>query len=246
MKLKFMGNGPFGSTTRKNSSAYLLQEEELLIIDLGINVGEDYKKIVDREQIKKITIAITHNHPDHSGGLGEFLIWSFFQKQIKRIVIFSSTLVLEKTKAILFDQGIYYVLQKQQNCQLIHSIEKNVFSEDFSIQSFETEHTELPSCGFLITNNKKKFKKGIVYSGDTKYALIKNAIEYCKKEQIELEKIYHEVSVEQTQAHTYYKDLIKQIEETNFPKEKVFVFHTDETKENLEKVGLNLAIPEVL
>lgn len=31
MKLKFVGNGPFGSTTRKNSSAYYLREAELLI-----------------------------------------------------------------------------------------------------------------------------------------------------------------------------------------------------------------------
>ena len=44
MKLKFVGNGPFGSTTRKNSSAYYLREEELFVYHTN-EKKEDLKKL---------------------------------------------------------------------------------------------------------------------------------------------------------------------------------------------------------
>ena len=60
--------------------------------------------------------------------------------------------------------------------------------------------------------------------------------------------IYHEVTVheEHAIAHTYYKELLNDLEETGFDKENLFVYHTDETKDNLKKLGLNLAMVEVL
>ena len=244
MKLKFVGNGPFGSTTRKNSSAYYLREKELLIIDLGINVAEDYKKLVSDLQITKITIAITHNHPDHSGGLSDFLIWCFFQKQLKTVVIVTESNVKKSVESLLFNQGVFYVLQDTKTCCTLNLAEEKAYTfyGELTISSFQTEHTKMPSCGFFIKNGNS----AIVYSGDTKNSILKQAVNYCNEENIRLEAVYHEITTNEghSAVHTYYKHLLKDLEETGFPKEKLFVYHTNEKKEDLKKLGFNLVAQE--
>ena len=85
MKLKFLGSGSAFNSTLGNTSAYIKQNnDELILIDCGGNI---YERIMAgdilNDSIKYVNIFITHTHPDHCGSLGDVIFYCYYKLGIK-------------------------------------------------------------------------------------------------------------------------------------------------------------------
>lgn len=80
--LKFIGTGSAFNQDLGNTSAYIKDGETLLLIDCGETVFQRIKEIKLLDDVKKVYIAITHNHSDHIGSLGSLVEYLYFIKEI--------------------------------------------------------------------------------------------------------------------------------------------------------------------
>ena len=94
-ELKFLGRGSAFNIKEGNTSAYLKENETLLLIDCGETV---FKEILDRnllDGVKDVHILITHLHSDHVGSLSSLLMYCWYVKKIKCNVCYPDRGVLE-------------------------------------------------------------------------------------------------------------------------------------------------------
>lgn len=73
--LKFLGVGSAFNTELGNTSAWVRQDAQLLILDCG---GMIFHRILKKELLKDITsldICLTHTHGDHVGSLGDLVLY---------------------------------------------------------------------------------------------------------------------------------------------------------------------------
>jgi phosphoribosyl 1,2-cyclic phosphodiesterase len=91
MILKFLGRGSAFNVEEGNTSAYIKEDNKLLLIDCGENIFERIlkKKILDN--VNEIHILITHLHGDHIGSLSSLIYYCYFMKHIKPKVYFPNT-----------------------------------------------------------------------------------------------------------------------------------------------------------
>lgn len=80
--LKFIGTGSAFNQDLGNTSAYIKDGETLLLIDCGETVFQRIKEIKLLDDVKKVYIAITHNHSDHIGSLGSLVEYLYIVKGI--------------------------------------------------------------------------------------------------------------------------------------------------------------------
>lgn len=81
-KLKFLGRGSGYNVKEGNTSAYIIKDHILLLIDCGEGI---FKRIIESsltEGIKEIHILITHMHGDHVGSLSSFVGFCFWKYNI--------------------------------------------------------------------------------------------------------------------------------------------------------------------
>ena len=71
--LKFIGTGSAFNTELLNTSAYIKNNDTLLLIDCGETVFSQIKKLNLLEGVKNVYIAITHLHSDHVGSLATLI-----------------------------------------------------------------------------------------------------------------------------------------------------------------------------
>lgn len=230
--LNFIGRGSAFNTKEGNTSAYMKQEEDILLIDCGENVFTRILELNLLKNVENIYVIITHLHPDHVGSLGTLIFYCYYIKKIKVNLIFENTYELAKFLKI---QGVSSSIYNITNCEKLQSLKKlNVLQ----IKARKVQHTcELNCFGYNI-----KFigEKQIFYAGDT------NNIE--KDLIYKLEKnIYDQIYVDTCLAdypgntHLPLRKLCKLI-----PKElrnKVFCMHLDCTEliHKAELEGFNIA-----
>ena len=95
-KLKFIGRGSGYNVKEGNTSAYIIKNEVLLLIDCGEGV---FKRIIETnliDGIKEIRILITHMHGDHVGSLSSFVGFSFWKYHICSKIYFHEKSVLKQ------------------------------------------------------------------------------------------------------------------------------------------------------
>lgn len=74
--LNFLGSDSgFGN---KNNSAYVEEENKLIIIDCGFTVFQQIKENMDLSKYKEIDVIITHLHNDHAGTLSQLILYAYF------------------------------------------------------------------------------------------------------------------------------------------------------------------------
>ncbi len=226
--LKFIGCGSCFNVWVGNNSAFYLDTEtkHLILIDVG---GTTYEQLVKKEILKdveKITILITHKHPDHIGGLGSLIFHCHYLLEgMKPTVIYPNEEEMRSyLRSIAVRDDEYRVYAP-----------KNFL--DFSIESYKQRHVELiDAFGYLLVLNGKK----IYYSGDTN-DIPESIIEKLKSGEIDY--MYQEVTRFCNTEHTYIEKLIQKI-----PMEyrgKVTCMHFDDERlmQEVKEKGFNL--PEV-
>ncbi|BAH05488.1 MBL fold metallo-hydrolase [Clostridium kluyveri] len=158
MTLNFLGRGSAFNIKEGNNSAYIKENNKLILLDCGESV---FEKIVSKnllEDIRDVHVLITHLDSDHVGSLSSLIYYTRYIKQIVSNVYFP-------------DSDLYNLLKIQghmegQDYRFNYiDIDTNTSSEFGNIRPIKVEHIETLNCfGYLL------YVKGklIWYSGDCK------------------------------------------------------------------------------
>ncbi|MEZ0537711.1 MBL fold metallo-hydrolase [Caldicellulosiruptoraceae bacterium PP1] len=226
--LKFFGCGNAFSINEENTSAYFTIKDAFFLIDCG---GTVFKKIIKKQLLVKynsVYIILTHTHFDHIGSLGDFLLYLYFIKNIKPIIIFPD---IDAIKNILhlcgIDDKIYQIVKPSKNSYLINEY-------NLTIQYVRQNHIASLNCfGYIINFDNYR----IFYSGDSRdinnYILdrfLSNEIQY----------FYQDTCSYKNHLHLFIEDLFEYIP-LNF-RNKVYCMHYDDNlnHEWVIKNGFNI------
>lgn len=145
-----------------NSSAFLRDDDSILIIDTGENTFSTISKYIKDNNIKNVNIALTHLHSDHVGGLSTLIYWLHFIRDTKP-AIYAPNGIYEDVKRILDIAD-----NKEDQYKLINMHEDRylycVPNMKVAIGCVETEHKDDMNCyGYIIKDTRKL----VYYSGDS-------------------------------------------------------------------------------
>ena len=117
-KLKFIGRGSGYNVKEGNTSAYIIKNEVLLLIDCGEGV---FKRIIEAnliDGIKEIRILITHMHGDHVGSLSSFVGFCFWKYHICSKIYFHEKSVLKQFLELTsMCEGESFIIDDCKKCQ---------------------------------------------------------------------------------------------------------------------------------
>ena len=164
MKLKFIGTGSAFNTKLGNTSAYIKENNTLLLIDCGELTFDRILSLNLLSDVNEVHIAVTHTHPDHIGSLGSLIFYCYFIKKIKPIFHSADT---------DFIRVLQYMGVNEEHCEFDHcNANPNFAIESLNIRLIfiEENHVkELLSFGILLVKNLNELyrEEVIYYSGDS-------------------------------------------------------------------------------
>jgi len=237
MKLKFIGTGSAFNTKLGNTSAYIKENNTLLLIDCGELTFDRILSLNLLSDVNEVHIAVTHTHPDHIGSLGSFIFYCYFIKKIKPTFHSADN---------DFIRLLQYMGVTEEHCEFEH----NNANPNFSIESLnirliyiETDHVkEIQSFGILLVRNlkEKENEEVIYYSGDS-CDIKDDTINALKTGQIDL--LYQDTCKADYDgnAHLSLRKLVEVIPEEL--RKNVYIIHTDEgfDFDEARELGFNIA-----
>ena len=159
MKLNFLGVGSGFCTKYGNTSAYMIKDEKLILLDCGeVVFSELQKNNILNEQLKDIHIFITHFHSDHVGSLPNTILYCYYILGIRPTIHFPNK---ETVKNYLNITGV------SEDCYNICTFFLNNVN-GFEISYFKTKHVdEIKSYNLFLYEFDTK--EHIYYSGDSTF-----------------------------------------------------------------------------
>lgn len=157
--LKFLGRGSAFNSKEGNTSAFIKKDNYLLLIDCGEDIFDKCTEVKLLEGVDKISVLITHLHPDHVGSLGTLIFYCYYIMNIKIDIFYEDMSTLEQ---LLYLQGADKSQYNLDICCNIVNLNKMGISH---IESFATVHVpNFKSFGYEISmlDGKKA-----IYFGDT-------------------------------------------------------------------------------
>ncbi|WP_459477388.1 MBL fold metallo-hydrolase [Clostridium saccharoperbutylacetonicum] len=157
--LSFIGIGSAFNTEKLNTSAFIKNDNSLLLIDCGGTVFHKLQKLNLVDGIENLYIILTHTHPDHIGSLGEVIFYSYYILKHKPTIFFPKKELIE---GFLISIGVSAEMYK------INSFEEAEVNDEklgeLDIEFMPVSHVQtIPAYGFIIRLNGKVF----YYSGDS-------------------------------------------------------------------------------
>lgn len=229
--LKFLGFGDLANINLGNTSCYYKSKDELLLIDVGVLNFERLVKSDICSKVKTVYIFITHNHPDHIGGLASTIFYLEYWQKIKgiKIIIPKNSNQKNNIREFLRLQGV--------SDREYSFISESTFKMDKikKLQTSKIKHSTLES--FAVTLYYENCKD--VYVGDN------NDIDFVKQSIATLgknDRLYTDVTSIKIPVHLYFDELLKI---TPMHKRKNVVcchFDSEKTIEKAEKLGFSTAI----
>ena len=88
-KFIFTGRGSAFLTSEGNTSCYLKDKKNFLLIDCGETVFSKLKEydLLDKSY-ENFIICLTHLHPDHAGSLGSLIFYMYYIQKVKTLIIY--------------------------------------------------------------------------------------------------------------------------------------------------------------
>ncbi|MEN8905706.1 MAG: MBL fold metallo-hydrolase [Clostridiales bacterium] len=228
--LKFIGIGSAFNTTLGNTSAYIKKGDNLLLIDCGGTVFSNLMGNNILDELKKITIIITHTHSDHIGSLGDLIFYVHYILKIKPNVVYPEKKIMENLLGLMgVNKELYKIIdEKEVNLDFL-------FYEKCRIKFLRSSHVDdISSYSFIIKYKDIKY----YYSSDSNkisdeiLSMFKNSvIDYIYQDTCGIE--YSE------NVHLSLMKLKEIIPETM--RHRVYCMHYDEyiKKEDIELLGFN-------
>jgi len=156
--LNFIGTGSAFNTELGNTSAFIKNNNSLLIIDCGGTVFHRLQELNLFDKLENLYIIITHTHPDHVGSLGEVIFYSYYILKRRPTIFFPEKELIE---SFLTNIGVSAEMYKLNSFERI-DVNDTQFGK-FSIEFLPVSHVDtIPAYGFVMKLNEKLF----YFSGD--------------------------------------------------------------------------------
>lgn len=154
--LKFLGRGSAFNTKEGNTTAYIKQDNHLLLIDCGEDIFERIMKANLLDGIGRVDVLITHLNSDHVGSLSSLIYYCYYIKKFK-VNVYFPTSVLKDLLKLMGHDGEYKFIELKEN-------ETFNIVRDLDVIPLKTNHITGMSCyGYYIYT---RFSN-IYYSGDS-------------------------------------------------------------------------------
>lgn len=155
-KLNFLGRGSSFNVLEGNTSAFIKDENKLILIDCGETV---FKSLIENSllnNIEEIDVILTHLHSDHVGSLSSLIHYSYYVLCAPINIIYPEPDKINQLLSLLGNEPNHYNI-KSFNDKGIYTM------RDYSIQYFLLPHdTNMNNYGYII----EKDNYSIFYSGD--------------------------------------------------------------------------------
>jgi len=156
--LNFIGIGSAFNTELGNTSAFVKQNNSLLLIDCGGTIFHRLQELSLLQGIEKLYIIITHTHPDHIGSLGDVIFYSYYILGHRPTIFFPKKKLIE---GFLASIGVSAEMYHLNSCDIV-DINDNQLGR-FNIDFMKVSHVDtIPAYGFIMKLNQREF----YYSGD--------------------------------------------------------------------------------
>lgn len=250
LELKFLGRGSAFNVKEGNTSAYIKEDGELLLIDCGSNI---FEKIISKNLLKgvsRVYVAITHRHPDHIGSLGDLIFFCYYVLNIK-VSIFETE---EKRKIIK------YLRMNGIGDELYNFFNIPIFNRTVDLNAVQTSHCHMQKEDgmhmngvdhiekdrFVEFDDYSKFKcygykifRGVIgyyYSGDCNQIDF-HTLNYFDKYYVDTS-IYNEFG----SAHYNIEELKNDCKKYNIDKNKIYCMHInhDDVITRAKEIGFNV------
>lgn len=188
-----------------NNSAYIEDNNKLIIIDCGFTVFEQIKNKFDFNKYSNIEIIITHLHNDHAGSLSQIILYLWFIYN-KKVTIYSKCeRISDYLKITGTPEESYEIRTESENITFI-----------------KTNHVQyLDAYGFELKINNKN----IIYTGDTN--TLNPFLPYIENNKID--ELYVDVS-KFGGAHLKIDDVVENLVKINKSGTLVDLMHLDDKK----------------
>lgn len=156
--LNFIGTGSAFNTKLGNTSAFIRNQDSMILIDCGGTVFQRLMELELLEELKQLNIIITHTHPDHVGSLGEVIFFAHYALKIVPRVYFPDKELMRKFLECI---GV-----ECKMVELIDDSEAFITTEfgDLGLTFLMVSHLPtIPAYGFILEVNDSR----IYYSGDS-------------------------------------------------------------------------------
>lgn len=233
--LKFIGTGDMANVELGNTSAYIKNEDKILIIDCGASAFQRMIELNLFDGINEINVAVTHNHPDHVGSLASLIFYAkHWLKKPVNVVVSSDEdcYQMEDLESILSLQGV-----SEESYTFVNDVDFN--SMGLTLKYEKIQHSKLESFAICITSNDST----AYYLGDN------NDIEYLKSKLDILNKndlIYTDCTtfVYETSVHMTLQTLCENIDEKLRKQVVCMHFCDGENIEEIKRQGFAVAKKE--
>ncbi|MFL0252402.1 MBL fold metallo-hydrolase [Clostridium neuense] len=231
--INFIGTGSAFNTKLGDNSAFIKEENSLILIDCGGTVFSKLRELNLLNGIENLYIVITHTHPDHVGSLGDLIFYSYYILKHKAKVFFPQKAIME---SFLTNVGVSSKQYEFNNLDFAEINDAN-FGK-VNIKFLPVTHTDtIPTYGFIMNLNGS----AVYYSGDSNN-LSSEIIDKLKSGEIKT--IYHDTCGLDYAGnpHLSIKKLCKMVPEEF--RSKVYCMHLDEniTEKQIMDSGFNIAL----
>jgi len=245
--LKFIGTGSAFNSKLGNTSAYIKDNDNLLLIDCGEDVFEKILELKLLDNVNNINVLITHFHSDHVGSLSSLIFYSSLILKKKVNVYYPHA---DKLQELLLLQGAseehYKLITNKQIKEMNVSFDEfpayhiDIFKDSFGNVYYghqhETTDVRMFSCfGYKIKYNNKS----IYYSGDG-YHIAQRDIDILEKNGYD--ELYQDTCGLDYPGNVHLSlKLLCELIKPDF-RNKVFCMHLDEALnvEEAKKLGFNI------
>lgn len=161
--LNFIGTGSAFNTKLGNNSAFIKKDKTLFLIDCGSTTFSRMQEAKLLDDVEKITVLLTHTHPDHVGSLGDLILYGYYSMGKlgePNVTVYTPNLL--RIENLLWSQGI-----STKTYNLVQFFDKRFIkfgAQEIGLIALEAEHVLELNCFSYIINYDDKT---IYYSGDS-------------------------------------------------------------------------------
>lgn len=225
MELNFLGIGAAYNPMMKNTSAYFIVNETLILFDCGETVFEELYRRDIFKSVDRFLVAITHFHSDHIGSLGSLISYCSCRIKKEIIVCYPQKDICDLLEKIGVSNSMY------QYC--------SDFEEDnLSLNALSVQHDPMIDCyGYLVAHKNLNF----FYGGDS-IEVPKPIMRLlqCGK----IDKVYQDTTYKNKQENTGHGSLESLLEQVHEPlRHKIVCMHFDhDFRKDIAINGFGLAM----